>query len=337
MSVLLLTDTEEGYWSFEERLGDSFKVDCRHKATNRPEFHKNKLGTLRRYFHYFAFPLKFALKRNQGWECMVAWQQFFGLNTAFWSRLLHLPKKAPLLTMTFIYNPKAGLAGKIYGKYIKYCLTGGYIDKVICYSPQECESYSRSFGISPELFAFVPLGISKAEGPELHPVKGDYVFSTGRSNRDFTFLVDALKDRYDLRIATQGFASPAAGSVRKLEILDNCFGDDMLRRMSESLCVVIPLDDISVSSGQLVVLQAMRMGKPVIVTENVTMSTYIDNGKTGFIIPKDKDELLRTIDRLASDSELYEKVSRCQRETFLKKFTEEALADRIADIIRQVK
>lgn len=111
----------------------------------------------------------------------------------------------------------------------------------------------------------------------------------------------------------------------------------MLRRMSESLCVVIPLDDISVSSGQLVVLQAMRMGKPVIVTENVTMSTYIDNGKTGFIIPKDKDELLRTIDRLASDSELYEKVSRCQRETFLKKFTEEALADRIADIINQVK
>ena len=77
----------------------------------------------------------------------------------------------------------------------------------------------------------------------------------------------------------------------------------------------------------------MRMGKPVIVTENDTMPTYIDHGTTGFIVPKDKKQLLDTIKKLESDNELYECISRNQREAFRAKYTEEALADRLSKVI----
>lgn len=187
-------------------------------------------------------------------------------------------------------------------RYVKFCLSSGYVDRVVCFSSQECRTYAKQFGLPESLFTSLELGIDATEGADVVPHKGTYVFSTGRSNRDYDFLVESL-------------------------------GEAMLREMAHSLCVVIPLRDTAVSSGQLVVLQAMRMGKPVIVTENDTMPTYIDHGTTGFIVHKDKRQLLDTIRLLDSDKELYERISRNQRAAFTARFTEEALADRLSQVI----
>ena len=334
MSVALLVDFKSpADWPFLRRLALNRKVDCRSEISNTPEFHKTRLGVLRRYYRYFAFPLRLVLNRPADWDCIVAWQQFYGLNYAMWSRLLRRPKRVRLITMTFIYNPRQGFLGKFYHKYIRYCISGGYIDRVACFSPQECRSYARQFNLPESLFTSLELGVDATEGTGIRPHKGSYVFSAGRSNRDYDFLTDALRDTYDLRIACPEYTPAVPSGSHTLDVLDNCFGEAMLHEMAHSLCVVIPLRDTAVSSGQLVVLQAMRMGKPVIVTENDTMPTYIDHGTTGFIVPKDKRELLDTIRLLDSDKELYERISRNQRTAFTARFTEEALADRLSQVI----
>lgn len=303
MSVALLVDFKlRSDWPFLRRFASKHKVDCVSKVSNTPDFHTTRFGVLRRYYRYFIFPLKLVLKHPADWDCIVGWQQFHGLNYALWSSLLHRPKKERLIVMTFIYNPKHGLVGKIYHRYVKFCLSSGYVDRVVCFSSQECRTYAKQFGLPESLFTSLELGIDATEGADIVPHKGTYVFSTGRSNRDYDFLVESL-------------------------------GDAMLREMADSLCVVIPLRDTAVSSGQLVVLQAMRMGKPVIVTENDTMPTYIDHGTTGFIVHKDKRQLLDTIRLLDSDKELYERISRNQRAAFTARFTEEALADRLSQVI----
>lgn len=303
MSVALLVDFKlRSDWPFLRRFASKHKVDCVSKVSNTPDFHTTRFGVLRRYYRYFIFPLKLVLKHPADWDCIVGWQQFHGLNYALWSSLLHRPKKERLIVMTFIYNPKHGLVGKIYHRYVKFCLSSGYVDRVVCFSSQECRTYAKQFGLPESLFTSLELGIDATEGADVVPHKGTYVFSTGRSNRDYDFLVESLSDA-------------------------------MLREMADSLCVVIPLRDTAVSSGQLVVLQAMRMGKPVIVTENDTMPTYIDHGTTGFIVPKDKRQLLDTIRLLDSDKELYERISRNQRAAFTARFTEEALADRLSQVI----
>lgn len=303
MSVALLVDFKlRSDWPFLRRFASKHKVDCVSKVSNTPDFHTTRFGVLRRYYRYFIFPLKLVLKHPADWDCIVGWQQFHGLNYALWSSLLHRPKKERLIVMTFIYNPKHGLVGKIYHRYVKFCLSSGYVDRVVCFSSQECRTYAKQFGLPESLFTSLELGIDATEGADIVPHKGTYVFSTGRSNRDYDFLVESL-------------------------------GEAMLREMADSLCVVIPLRDTAVSSGQLVVLQAMRMGKPVIVTENDTMPTYIDHGTTGFIVHKDKRQLLDTIRLLDSDKELYERISRNQRAAFTARFTEEALADRLSQVI----
>ena len=45
--------------------------------------------------------------------------------------------------MTFIYKPK----GRLYHKFIGYALSSTYVDKIICFSKEECKYYSDLFNI----------------------------------------------------------------------------------------------------------------------------------------------------------------------------------------------
>ena len=43
---------------------------------------------------------------------------------------------------------------------MKYIIEGGYIDKFICFSEEECKKYSKYFGIESERFVFCKLGVA---------------------------------------------------------------------------------------------------------------------------------------------------------------------------------
>lgn len=149
-------------------------------------------------------------------------------------------------------------------------------------------------------FCFVPLGIGKIEG--LAVSKGKYVFSTGRSNRNYDFLIEALAGtNFEIRIACNGYQYKGLSDTSKVTILHNCFGRDMLRELSGAFCVVIPLGNVHISSGQLVILQALQLGKPVIVTENDTVKDYINDGENGYIIKNERDALISRLERIEDD------------------------------------
>ena len=83
----------------------------------------------------------------------------------------------------------------------------------------------------------------------------------------------------------------------------------MLHRMAECFCVVVPLKDTETSSGQLVILQAMMLGKPVIVTENKTARFYLEDNQTGFIIDKTPTALHNVLKVLSENPKIYTGIS----------------------------
>ena len=105
MKNVILTDfrTHQN-WAFPQILGKD-NWDAYGKITN--HLHGSLIKTLLRYAIYFLFPLKLVLQRKR-YGKIIAWQQFYGLNFAFWSRLLHLKKVNDLTVMTFIYKKKSG-------------------------------------------------------------------------------------------------------------------------------------------------------------------------------------------------------------------------------------
>lgn len=313
-------------WEFINKLREYAPFDIKGIVTNKKFFY-TKFGIIIRYLVYFLYPLYIVLFKRKNYNKIITWQQFHGINFAFWCRLLHVKKLNYLAINTFIFKRRGGQIGNLYFKYIKWSINNKYVDKIICYSSSEPEFYAKMFNMSIDKFCFVPLGVSRIEG--IIPSKGDYIFSTGRSNRDYDFLIDALSDTgINIKIACSGYTYQGSSDTGKVEVLQNCFGKDMQKELAGSFCVVIPLKDTHISSGQLVILQAMQLGKPVIVTENDTAKDYIENGKTGFIIEKKDTSLIHVLEGL-KDDDLYNKISENEKKVFEQKFSLSGLAKNI--------
>lgn len=301
------------------------KWDAIESQTN--QYHGGKIAAMVRFFWYFFFPLQMVMKRTK-WNRIIAWQQFYGINFAFWCRLFHLKKKNNLTVMTFIYKRKAGLKGKLYHKYMSFAVRSKYIDRFICFSKEESLYYPKVFGVDKSKFVYIPVGIAPLS--DIETSDEGYIFATGRSNRDYDFLLNVLKGTdYQCQIACDTLSDSLSGGTT---ILSDCHGEDMIKMMARSHCVVIPLKDVKVSSGQLVILQAMALGKPVICTDADGIRDYTTKD-TAIMVDNNVDFWREAIRTLYQDNNRYNDMSKAAKSLFEKYFTDVAMYYKIGKII----
>lgn len=332
MNSVLVDFKLEKEWPFVEVLKTTTSEQWETIECQTNQYHGSKKASLIRFFWYFAFPFKMVLRRKK-WNHIVAWQQFYGINFAFWCRLFHLKKINNLTIMTFIYKKKNGIAGWMYHKYMSFAVRSKYVDRFICFSKNESEYYPHVFRVDKSKFIYIPVGIAPLESVDTSD--GGYVFATGRSNRDYSFLLKVLEGTdFKCQIVCDTLPeSLAAGSTK---ILTDCHGKEMINRMAHSHCVVIPLKDINVSSGQLVMLQAMSLGKPVICTNADGIKDYTTKD-TAIMIPNDVNGWRRAISSLYDEPERYLDMSKSALSLFEKNFTENIMFSNIAKILYKTK
>lgn len=329
-NVVLIDFPKLENWEFIDELNKQTNLEWEELELISNGLRKNKFSNIIRYIKYFLFPFRVFLNRKK-YSKIIAWQQFYGLLYAFYCRMFHVKKKNMLIIMTFIYKPKGGLIGKIYHKFMNYIVTSKYIDKFICFSKNECEYYANMFKVEKNKFVFCTLGIENIEVKNEEPLKEKTIISCGRSNRDYEFLYKALsKTEYKLNIISD---ECTLENTKNITIYNNIMGQDFLEMLSKSYLVVIPLKDENISAGQLVILQSMQLGKPVICTNSNTVIDYIENGINGFIIKKDEKELLELIEKLYNNEKLYNEISLKQKEIFKEKYSTRALAKNVGKYI----
>lgn len=158
----------------------------------------NKIYGWRRYVRFFTVALQTVLsgKKYEG-KTVLCWQQFYGIAIAFFQRMFHMKKRYKLVIMTFIYKEKRGLAGKLFYRFVRYAVTSRYVDKIILTTQSEKPMYQEIFGVEDDLFDFARCGAIAYE-PEIYDDEQlrekNYIFSTGRSNRDYGFLIDCIQN-----------------------------------------------------------------------------------------------------------------------------------------------
>jgi glycosyltransferase involved in cell wall biosynthesis len=293
------------------------------------------IGNFKRYIKYFVFSFKIFINRNR-YENIIAWQQFYGLLFALYCRLFKVKKVNGLMVMTFIYKPKTGLKGRLYHRMMKYIVESKYIDAIVCFSSGECGYYALLFNVAKEKFRFVHLG----DTVETNVISGlaysddqDYVLSIGFSNRDYNFLIDALKNfQYKVRIYGDKNGNPYPNIELSNEILGKRTGEVI----SRCKCLVIPLQDINISAGQLTILHAMQIGKPVIVTDSKGIRDFIEDGINGFVIPNEPKLWREKIESLYANDSLYKSMCEKATESYKKCHTISAMAESIGNIMNLV-
>ncbi|MGE5627284.1 MAG: glycosyltransferase [Solirubrobacterales bacterium] len=322
-NIVLIDSSQEEGKDFRQALQDVTGLNWQVVDYRSNEGRVRKSANILRYLKYFLFPLKIFFKRNEI-KNIVAWQQFYGLNFAFYCRLFKVKKINKITVMTFIYKKKSGIVGLIYHKYMTYIVKSGYIDLFTCTSDTERELYSKMFDLNINKFAFVPWGgvINHSQEAQIDETlaKQQFLFSPGRSNRDWDFLINSLKgSEYNLKIACDELEPKI---IDNIEIYNNIHEDKMWKYMKNCFCILISIKDTSVSAGQTVLVQAMQFKKPMIITKSEGLTKdYIINGYNGLIIEKDKDELLKAIAMLRNCPELYKKITENAYNDYLEKYS----------------
>lgn len=174
------------------------------------------------------------------------------------------------------------------------CLSMQAVDKLLVWAPTVVERYHSVYGIPKHKMLAIPFHHSLA-GYQIEPSQGNYVFSGGNSARDYTTLLRAVHDLdIPFTVCTGLKISenvPAHVSVRTVS------PGEFRQLMAQARFVVLPLDMTDLrTTGQQSYLNAMAMGKLVIVTDTVDAPFHIENGVTGILTPsRDVDALREAI------------------------------------------
>lgn len=149
-------------------------------------------------------------------------------------------------------------------------------------SRAETETFARVWGLADPDVVFTPFTHTIYDRKLLQDVPtGDYFFSGGNSLRDYEVLVEAARGvPADVRVASSWVPAAPAGRVR--------FGAtshrEFLTAMRESLAVVLPLEAAVRSTGQQTYLNAMALGKVVIVSDVAGVRDHVEDGVTGLVV-----------------------------------------------------
>lgn len=178
-----------------------------------------------------------------------------------------------------------------------------------------------------------------SDSPETAP---PMILSAGAAQRDYETLAAIMPDvpaRFRIASGSSWIAEAAridlpancdmgsAGSMRGLRDL-----------YAAATMVVLPLQDMFHASGYAVAMEAMAMGKPLIVTQTAARADFFVDGKTCLLVPpQDGGALKAAILRLLADRDLRQRLGRAARDCMTAAHGLEAYAERIAGIVRDCR
>lgn len=283
----------------------------------------------------FAFRSVFAATRDKSVDAILVSSDAELLGAALACRLRR--RRLPITLLGFIYTERRSrLIGALREAAFRHLLARASC--VICFSQLEEQRYQMRFRLARTRFVGIPYGLHvhptlPPETPE-HP----YLLSAGRSGRDYALLARAachtelrIKIVCDADAPLRGITFPA-----NVEILRDCHGAAFFQLLNAAQAVVIPLAADDISAGQMVLLQAMALSKPTIITRTRTSQEY---GRDGlnllFVEPGSEQQLAQAIATLDQNRELRERIGHEARRHYLEHHSIGAFARNIAAAVDQ--
>jgi glycosyltransferase involved in cell wall biosynthesis len=214
-------------------------------------------------------------------------------------------------------------------------------EAVIAYSEHEVdvlrdwlERHHRS-----ALVRFVPFGVdTELLVPSHDPPVVDVVSVGGDPHRDFGLLarVAACMPDTSFRIVTTADHARVLPSVPNVEVEVDLPFDDMLARLSSARVAALPVRENSYSGATTVLLQAMALAKPVVVTRTRAIATGygLEDGENCRLVPPGDDEAFeRALGEVLRDESRARALGASARATVERELSWERYVDRIQEVL----
>ena len=209
--------------------------------------------------------------------------------------------------------------------------------QILVHSSYQRELAHRELGVPAAKLDYVPYYADTQFWCPTGAAEEPSVVSAGREHRDYATLAEACGDlQARVFVAAGSIHSPAATSRNPVEWPSNFehgFADyrklrDLYARAS---VVVVPLVETDFQAGVTTVLEAMAMGKAVVVTTTKGQSEVVRDGVTGIKVPPGDAAALRNAIRYLLDTpHERRRMGRAAREAVIDGYSVEAYARRLA-------
>ena len=267
-------------------------------------------------------------------DFVLAWTHLEALPTILLKSLL-FRKDPKIVLVGFIYTPRSNsFLQRIRYWYFRWLL--GHIHCAVVHSQIELYDYTQLFGFWRKKFVLMPFGTHVNIIPPPN-VTVPYIFSAGRSGRDYNILLKVMENLpYHLRIACD-MLHPEADCQDRVTVLRNCYNSDYLRELTGAELVVITLAAKHISAGQMVLIESMGLGKPVIITQTETTQEYAQHDKNVWFVPMgDEEKLKEAIDYFMERPDERKRIGDEARKTFHEKYSMEAATERLCQLLNDM-
>jgi glycosyltransferase involved in cell wall biosynthesis len=243
-----------------------------------------------------------ALIRRRSYDVIMATGEDVGLRLALLATALRI--RLPLAVICHNITAK---------RWAIYLGALGSRSRVACF---QCQSRSQAriltqrYGIPEDRIQLLYWHVDDSYFlPLERPVRPRQVCSAGMASRDYATLVAAVAPLdVDLKIAADSPWFRQRLNIRqdlvgrRTEVRSYGTYAALRELYAESPLVVVPLLDVAHSAGHSVILEAMAMGKPVIVTQTGQPDDFVIDGWNGYRVrPGDVGQLRALITELLDD------------------------------------
>ena len=206
---------------------------------------------------------------------------------------------------------------------------------ILTNSSAEVEFMSRRFEIPECKLRFVPM-YTTMQRPAREPLSAGYILSTGRSGRDWEILLRAapqfVAPLHIIAGAADRLPSPLPDRVQVFREIPL---EQAHAAMQKAAIVVLPLLPAERSTGQVVLFEALAMGKPVVATRVTGIIDYIRDGINGLLVdPGNATALAQKVNQLLQDPALAFRLSAAALNDCQQEWNAETHATRKIEAIR---
>jgi glycosyltransferase involved in cell wall biosynthesis len=211
-----------------------------------------------------------------------------------------------IVLLGFIFTPRRSTwLESLRSRYFGFVLRSAEV--VIVHSSVEALEYQEKFSGKQTRFVYVQYGL-QVIGREIQEATDSggrpRLLSAGRSGRDYGTLFTAV-DGLDIDVHVVCDRKDALAGLKvpsNVKLLRQCYGDEYIRELRACQVVVIPLAVDSISAGQMVLLQAMAFGKPVVISRTRTVEEYLSDTEDAVLVTRaDPSALRKAITELLAD------------------------------------
>ncbi len=213
------------------------------------------------------------------------------------------------------------------------------IDRFIVHSRAEVTLYARWLRLPPERFRFVHLQRASIPIEDKEEKRRPFVLSMGSAHRDYATFLEAIGQTklptivVAARHALEGLAIPA-----NVEIKSGLSPRECHRLTQQARVNAVPVLNRETASGQVTIIEAMRMGRAVVATRTIGSEDYIENGVTGFLVePRSVEAMRHAIEQLWDDGNLRARLGQAAERFVAEHCSDEASGESLRQVLDEVE